>query len=367
MFRIFTSAKALADTYLKESKRTNMRNQSKWFHILMRQPEIYTNGYTDTIPDNVSDIDIFSDTYILYLLQLDHPDIRIVPQDEYLQDIYIHPERILDYPNSVFYIDMPYKQAHTIQTEYGVIVQSTERKIDTKPLATDLAIYDFKRKEQVEKMWNDIFNIPHHAPANAICIVDRYLFAGNAENGLCNVLYILRSALPQSLKTEFHVTIIFEYESETKSKELANQIFALEDTLHRPYPIIMEMIAFHKPDKEKNIVVPYHNEITHNRQILSNYYHIGAENGIGFINYMKRPRSSNYAQRLLSTLLYSTGLASNTANCPIDTNKRFIDDYRNFMDNWRKDQQKDEHYWYACNNGEKDYFMKFTNRLFCNP
>ena len=270
MFRIFVNAKSLAHIYLSEGERANKRNQSDWFRILMKQRDLFTEGYN--IPSSISALDPLSDEYVLFLMSQNNPQIGLTPADDYLSSIAKHPDAVLQYPKSIFWIDIDPKQAKKIQKDYGVLVQPSSKKFDTKCITREIDTYSFKQHKRIDASWKDIYSGVASMQGNAICLVDRNLFAYDGQldphtgkeqaNGLYNVFFILDSALPKGLKTNFDVTILTEQrtkaiknpESGTENividnefmDRLSNSIFGLIPSLKRNYEINVEIIAFKK-------------------------------------------------------------------------------------------------------------------------
>lgn len=371
MFKIFISANALADTILRESGRKNISNQSKWYKILLKQSKICTIGYDE------SDMNPISDSNVIRIFAINNPTICLFQDDEYISQIPHHPEVVTDNPSALFYLDIPPKIAREIQNKYGVMCQSTHRKFNTKPLTTETNLCDFKKYSKLDavKEWSRIFSICSNIPSNSLCIIDRNLFSYDwywkQENidkkelldGIKNVLCILENALPIKLSTDYHVTIICDQPSQDKLtiaeklEKLSGYLFEVVKCLKRSYNIILEIIAFKKGSK-------FYNEVTHNRQIVSNYYHIEALNGLNLINFNPKGSFAQYAQPVKTYMLYSTGLNSNNSDCPIRTNERLISDYQEFIKYWRKNIATiDDSYWYVSNDSRKN-FSNFVNKLF---
>ena len=375
MFKIFIPADALAETYLREFRR-NGSNQSKWYKILLKQSNICTIGYDE------SDVDPMSDSNIINILAKSYSTINIEPKDKYISLINDNPEIVMENPNSLFYLDIPSKLAKSIQNHYGVMCQSAKKKIDTKPLTTIPGLIDFNkfREVQITDCWKEVFKVPSLTPSNGLCIIDRNLFSNDwywknlsdkkYMDGVRNVFCILENALPNNFDKDYHVTIICEQPSGSNSDisqnnqienlnpldTLSELLFSAIELLKRNYNIVMEIIAFKKGSR-------YYNELTHNRQIISNYYRIDAPNGLGLstIRYKEGQETAQYGQNVMSFLLYSTGLNSCGSDCPIRSNERVVNDYNKFINYWRKNCETDE-YWYACNTNKT--FLDHKNRLF---
>ena len=382
MFRIFVNAKSLADIYLSEGERANIRNQSDWFRILMKQTELFTEGYK--IPSSLSSVDPLSDDYVLLLLSQNNPQLKLTPSDDYLSSITERPDEVLKYPRSIFWLDIDSKQARKIQKDYGIIIQSANKKFDTKCITRENDSYEFVQNKRVDVFWKNIYAGVSSILGNAICLVDRNLFTYDGQlnqqtgkeqvNGIYNVYFILDSALPKDLKTHYDVTILTEqrtkiikdHESGTENvvidnefmTRLSNSIFDLIPSLERNYEINIEIFAFKK--STNNHKVKFYND-THNRRIFSNYYTISADLGLNAINYndLQKPLGT-YSQEITRKTYYSTGLRSN-ASSPVEDANRMCSVWSNFITHLRKNCETED-YWYASNTGKT--FLKYKNRLF---
>lgn len=382
MFKIFVNAKSLADIYLSEGERANIRNQSDWFRILMKQRKLFTEGYE--MPSSIAAMDPLSDEYVLFLLSQNNPQIELKPSDDYLSSIAEHPDAVLQYPRSIFWLDINPKLARKIQKDYGVLIQPASKKFDTRCITREIDIYSFKQSEKIEYSWKAIYAGVTSIQGNAICLVDRNLFAYDGQmdqktnqelaNGLYNVFFILDSALPKSLKTHYDVTILTEQRTKTIKdpkngtdnvvvdnefmNRLSEGLFESIPLLKRNYDINIEIIAFRKSDK--NHPVKFYRD-THNRRVFSNYYTISADLGLNAINYCDLQKPSGiYSQLIMRMTNYSTGLHSNSSS-PVEDVNRMCSVWSNFIEYWRKNR-KTEDYWYASNS--KKTFLNHKNRLF---
>lgn len=373
MFKVFISAKQLANIYLKENARGNTKNQSNWFRILLRQRSLYTTGYE--YPDSTPDPDDFSDAAVMWRILQDE-QIDIQPADEYIDSLHSNPERVLENPCGVYYLDISPAEARKIQKEYGVICQSTSRKFDAKVLSGEASSYDVAKNKPAPQ-WSAIYEILSEVPSNALCLIDRNLFVYDGQvnpktgkeqsSGLFNVFFAMDSALPKHSATPYHITVVFEsmalvdrdknvlLEVQDRFKQLTQRLFLLVKELKREYPIVVEAIAFNKS-------TPFYNDLTHNRQIISNYYRITAEQGLNIINFNNPKRPGTYNQQINVQLPYSSGLRLVNANSPIDSNERIESGFMDFIRHWRENADTND-YLYASNM-ETTSFLIHKNRLF---
>lgn len=373
MFKVFISARALSDIYLKESKRTNKRNQSNWFRILLKQHTLYTIG--TQIPSEAPDDDDVSDAAILWHL-CENENIELAPSDEYLSHIVDQPQTVLEQPCGVFYLDISPKVAKRIQEEYGVICQSCKKTFDAKVLAGEGGFYDITKKAPAHQ-WPTILQPVNAIPSNALCLIDRNLFVYDGQenpyshevqfSAVENIFGVLNSILPQCYADSYHVSVLFEYMPLKDSKnnvikndhehfkEVCKKVFERVKDLKRGYSIKLEMIAFKKGKR-------FYNDITHDRYILSNYFCVSASNGLNVINYNKFENTGTYNQKIDVYLPYSVGLRNDrSGTSPIDTNNRITKGCRDFISFWRKNADIGD-YLYASNfDGD---FTTHKNRLF---
>ena len=370
MFKVFITAKALADTCLNEGKK-DRNEQSKWFRILSRQMEIYTIGYT--LNDTPYEETDFSDEAILYRAQSSLGFV-LLPEDEFVLGIHENPESVLLHPSAAFYLDISPEEANKIQKEYGVICQSTEKSFDESCLTDESEVYDMAIGSKAIP-WKNVLESAEDLPSNSLFIIDRYLFAYDGQlnkegekksDGIYNVFFIMDNALPKSFSSTYHVTILCE-QKEVKNKEdntstwdkdhfdkVSESLFKYVPLLKRDYPIIIEVIAFRKR-------AYFFNELTHTRQVISNYYRVSAENGLNTTNYSEG-QASYYPQQLAVQHLYSSGLKRDAASTPADTVRRMHETYNKFLKQLR-DHSPSDYYWYACNNEGLTY-QNHENRLF---
>lgn len=367
MFKIFITARALAETCMNEGEKER-KDQSKWFRVLARQRKIYTIGYT--LSDTPYEESDFSDEAILYRAQSSLGFV-LLPEDEYVSGILKNPETVLNHPSAAFYLDISPEEAECIQDEYGVICQSTDKPFDDSCLTDEVEVYDMEKGSKAIP-WSCVLESAEELPSNSLFIIDRNLFAYDGQrnrdgeekaDGIYNTFFILDHALPKTFNSLYHVTILCEQKEITVSdgtnwdrehfERVSESLFKFIPALKREYPIIMEVIAFRKRAR-------FINELTHTRQVISNYYRVSAENGLNTTNYSE-DQKSYYPQQLAVQRLYSTGLKRDTTSTPADTIQRMHNAYNDFLLKWR--QAPSDYYWYACNDTELNY-QNHENRLF---
>lgn len=96
--------------------------------------------------------------------------------------------------------------AKTIQKEYGVICKN-EDDTDTDILDEEKEISCINNDTRHD--WKEFFKEIANSPTNSIIICDRYLFSNeDGTNGQENLIDILDSILPRSLKGEYHILLL---------------------------------------------------------------------------------------------------------------------------------------------------------------
>ena len=296
MLKVFISASSLKRLCLNEMSLPS-KEQSSWFILLTKQNVIYLDK--DICQDwNCDDpLFMFSQSYQITLKE--------APGD-YNADLEKNPQDILKHPHDAFLLDIDKTKADTIQSQYGVVCQST---MDLSYCAVSEKGCHFSlNKGENTHTWSELFADKERVPANSIIIVDRYLFGYEGKlrsgyrDGVNNIKQILSSALPDNVNCDFHVLVIFDALSSTDLNFNLDAVAKeLEDfkinILKRPYPVEIELFSV----SSKN---PQYGE-THNRRILSNYYIVTADH---LLKAFRRDGSSITTQNLNLDYSFSEGL-----------------------------------------------------------
>lgn len=368
MFRIFITAKALADAYLQDGSKS-YEEQSEWFHILRKQREIYTIGYFIPSSDVFMEDDL-SDSGIIAKMA-SACGINIIPADEYLEDVKKDNSRVYDYPNAAFFLDVAPEVAEEIQKEYGVIFQSSSFGIDTSVFTEECIELEFKQGNEVSGGWEELFKVQSKVPSNALCVIDRYLFCydgqknkfkpGLINNGLDTIFLILKNALPSHFNCTYHFTVICDKNQITyhSFQTLQDILFKYVESISKDkgYPIFAQLIAI-DDTKAKNT-----HSLTHNRQVISNYHKMDFSNGVNAI-WLQGKKKAIYTQSLQGKLLYGTGLKHLISQCPVDSITITQNTAKTILQQWMSDQNAYvEHFLYADNKGNTS-IKNIENRLF---
>lgn len=372
MFRIYITAKALANVYLQEHSK-GYAEQNDWFHILLKQQKIFTVGYTEPLGDVIEEED-FSDSAIIAEMSTAY-NIQFIPSDNYINEVIRDNSRVYDQPNSAFFIDIDGDVANHIQNNYGVICQPASTDVDTTMFTSECLRFEYVKNKDVKGGWQELFEVQSSVPSNALCIIDRFLFAYDGQNntnqgyeseitynGLDTVLLILNSALPKIFKNTYHVTIICEKKQiknrmifQTLQQELFYRIKSISNI--KGYPILAQLIAV------DDDLARYTHSLTHNRQIISNYHKMSFQNGINAIRFYNGSEgNAEYTQTVQGELLYSSGLKHYKSECPEDSIRATQIAMKSVLKKWNNSFEPG-HYYYADNLGNSS-IRNFQNRLF---
>lgn len=194
---------------------------------------------------------------------------------EFFDTVYEDNSAIAAKPRSAFFLNCTEAEAATIQSAYGVIVQSGESINDnilTGSLKRKL-LKDEEINEGTVLGWKTLlkFNFP---PSNSIVISDNYLLQSTERvgtnyisSGKMNLLWMLDALLPAILSIPYHVTIISEDNDQPQAwrnriaEELNTDINNLRD-----YDINIEVVFIKS-------------EQLHERILLMNYVNTSCEHG----------------------------------------------------------------------------------------
>lgn len=374
MFRIYITAKALADIYLQESKK-NYSEQCEWFHILLKQKKIFTTGYVAPDSDTLLEDDL-SDSGIIAEMEEAY-NITFIPSDTFIDMVKADNNKVNEQPNAAYFLDIDSETAKHIQDDYGVICQPATTNIDTSIFTEECLRFEFIKKRTVNGEWKDLFEVQANVPSNAMCIIDRFLFCYDGQenpsnpseliyNGLDTVYLILLNALPNKFKGTYHLTVICEKKEiknhlifQTLQYELFRRVNLI--STNKGYPIFAQLIAI---DGE---LASYTNSLTHNRQIISNYHKMFFLNGINAINYYSGAlKKAVYTQTVQGELLYSTGLRHSKSECPANSIDATRHSANYIIGRWKAPDLSDDytgHYFYADNKGNTS-IRNIENRLF---
>ncbi len=185
---------------------------------------------------------------------------------DYFEDLYENNEIILEKPRSLFFLKLSKEEAESLQSDYGVIVQS-ECSIN------DLILKESKEdtlEERTKSTWGGVFDFTM-PPMNSLVINDRYLFKNEELRkniGLENVIKLFDKILPPTLGVDFHLTIISDKDKISDNfdeQDLINRVKGL-----RSYNIQFELFLLTKA--------------LHSRLLLSNYIYSTFDPGLAIFS-----------------------------------------------------------------------------------
>ena len=260
MFRIYISETALRKALASERGRP-AAERSNLYRILLKQSSVFTTTATPNLawihdPEMTGGITVS--------LQC----------ARYISGIVDHPETVLEHPSSLFILDVTPQRAEEISRDYGVLCLSAENP-DASVLIDMNDEHTTGEHEPLGEGWRSVLEDVAKLPSNSLLLCDRYLFkhrSARQGNGFDNVLAILNRLLPSRLKTDYHVTVVFDLNMTDESytfEKIVNRLEGLKGLLGRDYPICMEVLGITKDCAVYNKM--------HNRRIVSNYFMVKAE------------------------------------------------------------------------------------------
>lgn len=341
MFKMFIAESALRAVVLSESEKPKA-SQSSLYKIMRELKRFYVSKETE-------DISWSLEYKKKYGLTLDFS------KSDYIKNIPTQPETVLQNPSSVFVLDIPITEAEKIQKSYGVICLSKDLPnlsmlIDTNDEHT---IGD---REPFGNGWDTVLKSVKPLPSNTLLLTDRYLFSNisaKAGDGIINVQRILDSLLPQRFLGEYHVIIIFDEESIHSSftfSSLVAQLNQVKQTLHREYPINLEILGV-TPDCE------IYNKL-HNRRIVSNYYIIKVEHKLAAFD----KNLGTCMQTITPQTLFTVDSLNNNSTSPLKSIDHITASLREFSSSAPKLHDHDI-YSYALNNKVMEKCTGIKNRI----
>lgn len=332
MFLIHTTEEALEEICLGI--------YPNWFEIAKRQPKIIVALYNDIFIDEDNPINIFIKSY----------GVTIDTKNNYIENVPNDPKSVLDNPCGAFLLDIDEKTAKQIETDFGVICQST-KNINDNSLQYSKEITSEKREEIHN--WNNFLQVIKNTPSNTLMVNDRYLFANDdnlTKNGIHNAVKIIDAILPVDFKSDYHVLFVFDSLKLKPGITFSNIANWLNKEIRgiRPYPIKLEMISV------KSNCNLYEN--THNRRIVSNYSVIRTEHKFNAFNGTK----SLCSQTLNCDMLYSKGIKDDS-DCPAKSHWKTITDLKSIAIYGKSHATSG--YEYACNGNTTLAITDLQNRL----
>ena len=157
--------------------------------------------------------------------------------------------------------------------------------------------------------WEKIRSVASEA-ANALLIVDNYIFKGDEKSNLYKILDII---LPKSLKVDFHLTVFYIESRPGSEDNLKNAIKRIRPNLN----VVFEFIKTTK-DVNNGFKTDFHD-----RAILTN--NLWIDSGAGF-NQLRRDRLHFKAEKSTTISIAHVFFASKNINWLNDATANLIDD-----------------------------------------
>lgn len=143
----------------------------------------------------------------------------------------------------------------------------------------NLLTADQKRKlrehgEEYEDIssWKDVFATINVKPINAAIIIDNYLLSSNFDRRRPSLYNLIQAIVPKGLSIPFHLTIFLYNKNGELKKERMEQVISEIHELKLGSAIRVSIVAHTSGD------------VTHDRNILTNYHLITSGRGFGVID-----------------------------------------------------------------------------------
>ena len=260
-----------------------------WLNILNLQGDIYYSGRNYNWEEDPDDPWFIAS-------QRGHDFIN---REEFIEGIKEHPESVLDHPDAVFILDVDSDFALRIENDYGVICQPASTLDSHCRLTGQDRVKRVRKPEKtpgcatvIRKTWKDILgNQLRACPSNAMVLVERNFFSHYDKMtgelfGIENLRDLLDTVLPEKLKCEYQVLIIYQDgQHPTEAGKPLSEMEFIRDTESRAnevvkgirgYPISVKLLSVSDP---KRYFDPVHRQLfndTHDRRLVTNYYLIEA-------------------------------------------------------------------------------------------
>jgi hypothetical protein len=278
MFRIYS------DKDIFENIISSPNNYPNWNKIIKDHSVV-------CLDINQTDLDVeraTPDSFLFLFLQANARDIEIVPLDNYFQTIYANLETVIENPSAAYFLNLPEAEAKKLQDETGIIINCTV--IDDK-LISNGTYHEWVADEIIPNNWKHILSPFDNFPSNSMIINDRNLFTGierNVNMGIDNILRYLDSILPKNIKTDYHILIQSEQNSNPTNKQKCDEIATIlnnEIRRLRSFNFIIENVFYNRGTMFF--------ASTHNRKIISNYKIGKAEYSFAAFKIRDRDSSKN--------------------------------------------------------------------------
>lgn len=294
------------------------------------------------------------------LFLLSQSGAHIMDGSEYIDDISLQSNKVLDYPNSIFLLDMETRLANQIQRDFGVQIYGCKGDTIPEPSVCKKG-WSITTLNTRRRNWRHLLS-RHETESNAIIIIDRYLFSSepgeSIQDSYDNLEAILSSVIPQKLDSsiDYHVLIIFDFEAvkhrdAERISEISSRLNKIKKKLERPFHIVIEIFSMNSSS--------YKYDETHDRKIITNYYSVSATHKVKAF----RAEQPLCRQDIYLKYIFSEGLEDDLSDIPLESQTadlHFIQDAVSFAEkNWGNT------YLYA-KNGQEMQHPTILNRLIKN-
>ena len=329
----------------QSSLRKLVENNASWNKVIRNTGKFYVKIESDFTNDPEDP---------LMILSMAGADIE--ESGDFIDNISSHPETVLEHPESVYILELDSNSCQSIQKDYGVLCYRIDGDSCAEPHLC-MRGWSVTTLASKRRNWRNLLS-SIKVPSNSLIIIDRYLFSSEVgetiQDAYDNLTDIMDMIIPQHLKTNYHVFILFDL-TQVKPREcsrlaeISGKINKIKRGLGRDFPIDVEILSMDGNS--------YKYEDTHDRRILSNYYTITATRKIKAF----RGDSPFYRQDIHFKHLFSEGLDDgDLSDIPQEAHAadlEFVNDVLDFAyEHWGNQ------YLYAVNGRETEE-LNIINRL----
>lgn len=290
MFQVFIDYDKLQEICLDQDE------NDPWFNILRNQTSIGINKDDNVWQDTSNPVFLFSMGN----------NIMIEDKSSLMNDIPTNKKRVLENPCGAYILPIKPTDASPIQQFYGVMCQSSEGQLTTKPLLKNSIV--FKKANAKGQTWGRLSSCSRNSPTNTLIIQDRYFFSkekGETINDSYeNFEEIIKVLLPKKSSEVFHLLMIFDSQNADSScnfDDISKHLQRIVDRVVAPMRQIKKVIL----EVLSAPVGSYKYDKTHDRHIISNYYYIDATHKL---KAFRGTTPLDPLQKITCQFLYSTGL-----------------------------------------------------------
>ncbi len=183
-------------------------------------------------------------------------------------------------PHSVFFIEFSETQSQDLEKKHGYFFINSENFVSKWKLLNPRNYQSFKTVSEKGdfKTWKDFARLKH--PANAILIVDRYIFGGNYQHNLQEMF----ENLFETIAEKSQILLIIGNSINNKPTDLKN-----ETELKKQWSKIVKQKwtqaensvaqVFEKQGEKRT-----ETSLTHDRRIVTNYFYLVSGDSYSYVN-----------------------------------------------------------------------------------